>query len=152
MSSYQYRKSHCGDKTIWRPSYVHNGISYTGKTQYRKSHCGDKTIWRPSYLHNGIFYIGKTASLYWIRALATITPGSSSGIYSRTMFIVPAMSDLMFWSISAQEGERWRMENRGTTKAGCHRYIKSMATVFWVVGDTIFWDIILCQLISASLW
>ena len=37
--------------------------------QYRKSHCGDKTILRPSYLHNGISYTGKTASLYWIRAL-----------------------------------------------------------------------------------
>ena len=31
MSSYQYRKSHRGDKTILRPSYLHNGISYTGK-------------------------------------------------------------------------------------------------------------------------
>ena len=29
-SSYQYRKSHCGDKTILRQSYLHNGISYTG--------------------------------------------------------------------------------------------------------------------------
>ena len=29
MTSYQYRKSHCGDKTILRPSYLHNGISYT---------------------------------------------------------------------------------------------------------------------------
>ena len=29
---YQYRNSHCGDKTILRPSYLHNGISYTGKT------------------------------------------------------------------------------------------------------------------------
>ena len=29
MSSCQYRKSHCGDKTILRPSYLHNGISYT---------------------------------------------------------------------------------------------------------------------------
>ena len=28
MSSYQYRKSHCGDK---RSSYLHNRISYTGK-------------------------------------------------------------------------------------------------------------------------
>ena len=37
--------------------------------QYRKSHCGDKTIWRPSYLHNGISYTGKTTSLYWIGAL-----------------------------------------------------------------------------------
>ena len=36
--------------------------------QYRKSHCGDKTILRPSYLHSGISYTGKTASLYWIRA------------------------------------------------------------------------------------
>ena len=36
--------------------------------QYRKSHCGDKTILRPSYLHNGISYTGKISSLYWIRA------------------------------------------------------------------------------------
>ena len=36
--------------------------------QYRKSHCGDKTILRPSYLHNGISYTGKTTYLYWIRA------------------------------------------------------------------------------------
>ena len=36
--------------------------------QYRKSHCGDKMILRPSYLHNGISYTGKTTSLYWIRA------------------------------------------------------------------------------------
>ena len=36
--------------------------------QYRKSHCGDKTILRPSYLHNGISNTGKTTSLYWIRA------------------------------------------------------------------------------------
>ena len=32
MWSYQYRKSHCGYKTILRPSYVYNRISYTGKT------------------------------------------------------------------------------------------------------------------------
>ena len=38
--------------------------------QYRKSHCGDKTILRPSYLHNGISYTDKTTSLYWIRAQA----------------------------------------------------------------------------------
>ena len=34
---------------------------------YRKSHCGDKTILRPSYLYNGISHTGKVASLYWIR-------------------------------------------------------------------------------------
>ena len=37
--------------------------------QYRTSHYGDKTILRPSYLHNGISYAGKMTSLYWIRAL-----------------------------------------------------------------------------------
>ena len=37
--------------------------------QYRKSHCGDKTILRPSYLNNGISYTGKMTSLYWIRTL-----------------------------------------------------------------------------------
>ena len=34
--------------------------------QYRKSHCGDKTVVRSSYLYNGISYTGKMASLYWI--------------------------------------------------------------------------------------
>ena len=42
----------------------------TTSYQYRKSHCGDKTILRPpSYLHNGISYTGKMTSLYWIGAL-----------------------------------------------------------------------------------
>ena len=40
--------------------------------QYRNSHCGDKTILRSSYLHNGISHTGKMTSLYWIRALLTI--------------------------------------------------------------------------------
>ena len=31
MSSYHNRKSHCGDKTVIRSSYLRNGISYTGK-------------------------------------------------------------------------------------------------------------------------
>ena len=44
---------------------------------YRKSHCGDKTILRPSYLHNGISYTGKTTSLYWIGALEWDTNSSS---------------------------------------------------------------------------
>ena len=35
---------------------------------YSKSHCGDKTILRPSYLHNGISYTGKMTSLNWIGA------------------------------------------------------------------------------------
>ena len=37
--------------------------------QYRKSYCADKTVVRSSYLHNGIFYTGKMTSLYWISPL-----------------------------------------------------------------------------------
>ena len=44
----------------------------TTSYQYRKSHCGDKTILRPSYLHNGISYTGQMTSLYWIGAQVTI--------------------------------------------------------------------------------
>ena len=52
--------------------------------QYRKSRCGDKTILRPSYLHNGISYTGKMTSLYWIGAHNLIgdlpLPGSTQHI------------------------------------------------------------------------
>ena len=34
MSSYQFRKSHCGDKTVVRSSHLHNGISYRAANQY----------------------------------------------------------------------------------------------------------------------
>ena len=40
--------------------------------RYMKSHCGDKTVLRSSYLHNGISYTDKITSLYWIRALVVI--------------------------------------------------------------------------------
>ena len=36
--------------------------------QCGKSHCGNKTIVRLSYLRNGISYTGEMASLYWIGA------------------------------------------------------------------------------------
>ena len=51
----------------WNEALGPDSTSY----QYKKSHCGDKTIWRPSYLHNGISCTGKMTSLYWIRALMT---------------------------------------------------------------------------------
>ena len=37
--------------------------------QYSESHCGDKTVVRSSYLHNGISYTGEMASLYWTNSL-----------------------------------------------------------------------------------
>ena len=40
--------------------------------QYRKSHCGDKTILRPSYHRNGISCTDKMTFLYWIKALVFV--------------------------------------------------------------------------------
>ena len=44
--------------------------------RYRKSHCGDKTVVRSSYLHNGISYTGKMTSFYWSRALVSSLIGN----------------------------------------------------------------------------
>ena len=44
--------------------------------QYKKSHCGDKTVIRSSYLHNGISYTGNMTSLYWISPLDTTAAGT----------------------------------------------------------------------------
>ena len=99
MSSYQYRKSYCGDQMVVRSAYLHNGISYTGKMtslywiralislptcqwcpestfnikmssyKYRDSHYKDKMVVKPSHLYNGNSYTGKMTSLYWIKTL-----------------------------------------------------------------------------------
>ena len=45
--------------------------------QYRKSHYGEKTILQPSYLYNGISYTGKTVSLYWIGPVVNMDSGYS---------------------------------------------------------------------------
>ena len=50
MLSYQYRNSNCGDKTILRPSYLHYGISYTGKI-IRWHLYIESAPWVPFYLH-----------------------------------------------------------------------------------------------------
>ena len=59
---------------LWTPGgwFNKNMSSY----QYRKTHCGDKTILRPSYLHNGISYTGKMTSLYWIRTQGIEKPAT----------------------------------------------------------------------------
>ena len=47
ISFYQYRKSHCGDKTIFRASYLHNEISYTDMISlYCIGAQGHTTPWR----------------------------------------------------------------------------------------------------------
>ena len=50
------------------PRFIKKMPSY----QYRKFHCGDKTVVRSSYLHSGISNTSKRTSLYWITALDII--------------------------------------------------------------------------------
>ena len=66
--------------------------------QYRKSHCGDKTVVRSSYLHNVISYTGKMTSLYWIRALSSRVWGVfvSSDLPS-TLIIVRNIA--LYWTV-----------------------------------------------------
>ena len=47
--------------------------------QYRNSHCRDKMVLWPSYLYNGIPYTGKITSLYWIRAWCLMYTGPEVG-------------------------------------------------------------------------
>ena len=50
--------------------------------QYRKSNYGDKTVVRSSYLHNGISCAGKMTSLYWIRAQeSTLTQDTFENVW-----------------------------------------------------------------------
>ena len=76
MSSYQYRTSRCGDKTMVRLSYLHTGNSCIGKTtslyNIGNPNCGGETVIRLSYLQNGNSYTTKKAFLY------AITPEDSA--------------------------------------------------------------------------
>ena len=72
--------------------------------QYRKSHCRDKTVVRSSYLHNGNSYTGKMTSLYWIRAqYISLSVGWAVGIREDLedfeLLILPSNGVLMliFW-------------------------------------------------------
>ena len=62
----------------------------TASYQYRKSHCGDKTVISSSYLHNGISYTGKMASLYWTTPLelGILDPWKSNGAFVK--FYLPS--------------------------------------------------------------
>ena len=60
--------------------------------QYRKSHCVDKMVVRSSYLHNGISYTGKMTSLYWIKALASCGRNDFTGGFSQMAYTMLKMA------------------------------------------------------------
>ena len=72
--------------------------------KYRKFHCGDKTEVISSYLRNGISYTGKMPSLYWIEdqmfVQGVISKQSNSDqAYDRWLCVVNCTSDWNFWYI-----------------------------------------------------
>ena len=70
--------------------------------QYRKSHCRDKTILRPSYLHNGICYTGKMSSLYWIEDLISIRKMSLKNTFVKSILPYPREQRINFFITSSQ--------------------------------------------------
>ena len=86
--------------------------------QYRKSHCGDKTVVRSSYLHNGISYTGKMSSLYWIRAqIIKLQLKSGYGwvlyiwLFMWIQLLAYAPNVLPVWLISFNKGGPWKRLN-----------------------------------------
>ena len=74
MSSYQYRKSRCGDKTVERSSYIHNGISYTYKMvslYWINSQTGTKlqqsapSLSEAHYLHTLFWHVSTAINTMW---------------------------------------------------------------------------------------
>ena len=60
--------------------------------QYRKSHCGDKTVVRSSYLHDGISYTGKMSSLYWISPQVVSSHESFNVFMTKNMVISESLN------------------------------------------------------------
>ena len=98
--------------------------------QYRKSHCGEKMVVFLSYLYNGISYAGKTASLYWIRVqdafsatifkyknlmsfIATVPLVSSIWIHISTVTSkLPLRANFVIWILGqkrkCRRGDEWK--------------------------------------------
>ena len=94
-----YRKSHCVDKTILRPFYFHNVISYPGNptNTHRNKHVINTS--KRSYdvlvtcLLRCVFAV-KIASLYWIEAQAEI---DCTTWWSAVQFISLCFIGNWFW-------------------------------------------------------
>ena len=108
--------------------------------QHRKSHCGDKMVVRSSYLHNEISYTDKMTSLYWIRALVTLlvelvtTENSMDQLYEilskhwftfqlkpHTMLVFPSFAIKLVTDEDQQHHHRKavRFWTSGLTEFGC---------------------------------
>ena len=75
--------------------------------QYRKSHCRDMMILRPSYLHNGISYTGKMTSLYWMGAqmiwLTISLPSIWRNMFHCPLLLLISMNPSIFHRVKSEQ-------------------------------------------------
>ena len=90
MSSYQYRKTHCGDTTILRPSYLQNGISFTGKTTY--------LYWIRALIISRRYVLYMVANTYLVIDLYALVLYFS---WSQGLYITSIVIDMIFYGILA---------------------------------------------------
>ena len=101
----------------------------TPPCQYRKSHYGDKMILRPSYLHNGISHTGKMTSFYWITAQVLVS--SKRGFnYPHHINMGKCYKNQIYIS-ALQKNACWASSRRILVKAFCQNLINSTLTWRW---------------------
>ena len=86
MLSYQYRKSHCGDKTAVRSSHLHNGISYTGQMSslYSIGALVSPRHQQPWYSQGTMGMFSSSLTTSDILAVRNVIKGNCIAMFSRT--------------------------------------------------------------------
>ena len=93
--------------------------------QYRKSHCGDKTVVRSSYLRNGISYTGKITSLYWIRS-QLFECGFGEAWYNQGISDTEILINVSRQRVYDIYKQSWRSRLRNSSLTTFYRAIKDM--------------------------
>ena len=112
MTSYQYRKSHCGDKTILRPSYLHNGISYTDKTT-SLYWIGAQKVTIPIFrlvLQNFALRCGFPYILRYFYYFSLFSSGLAAMYYAKWWPLCPRFDVLMQFSVKQSSIIKWTMK------------------------------------------
>ena len=125
MTSYQYKKSHCGNKTVVRSSHLHNGISYTGKMSslYRIGALVFSTSWSNVdtcailYRHHSFSYLPSKINLTRFKRIAIYhksdvkrrnIPGWSVSVHRvETVKQSGLWSGLSIWRLIVKQSGPW---------------------------------------------
>ena len=129
MSSYQHRKSHCGDKTVVRSAYLHNGISYTGKMTFlywfatqnnAKSYA--MIIIATMFSTGGNFHVNQTRQIWGIWKLRLAYSPETPNLGQNRWCFVPC--DLEIW--------RMTLENDRASLLCCFKLCATFHSHWWI--------------------